>query len=382
MTLNFIDVFSGAGGLSCGLELAGMKCILGIDFNKHAIETFAANHPSADTYCGDISKLTNKKILEIVGDKKIHAVVGGPPCQGFSTVGPGNPLDQRNKLFMEFSRIVKQTSPDFIVIENVTGLIAQKNEKTLQAIFKHFKKMGYNLNIKVMSSQHFGVPEKRRRTIILGSKYSNTIIFPTPTHDTIIKKKYIPPRNVNDALKNLKDSKGNLFNHDLRSSIIKSKKDLKIIKYIPEGCGIRYKKDEINYLPSRIRLGINWSELPENRFRQTKYQRLNGKGPSPTIMTHRHSYYHPTENRFLTPREAASLQSFPNSFEFSGPITAQWRQIGNAVPPLLGKAIGTTLLKMHRKQKKLKSNNISNNVLTVKNINKLITEIRQKAFVY
>ena len=124
--LNFIDVFSGAGGLSCGLEMAGHKCLLGVDFDQHAINTFAKNHKHAQTYCGDITKLSTKMLKELTAGQKIHAVVGGPPCQGFSTAGAGNPKDSRNKLFLEFVRVVKVTKPNFIVMENVTGIVAKK----------------------------------------------------------------------------------------------------------------------------------------------------------------------------------------------------------------------------------------------------------------
>ena len=126
---NFIDVFAGAGGLSCGMEMAGMTCLLGIDADKHAMQTFAHNHKNAEAYCGDVSKLTQAHIKHLTKDQKIHAVVGGPPCQGFSTVGPGNPNDQRNTLFRQFVRIVRSTNPTFVVIENVTGILAKKNEK-------------------------------------------------------------------------------------------------------------------------------------------------------------------------------------------------------------------------------------------------------------
>jgi len=128
--------------------------------------------------------------------------------------------------------------------------------------------------------------------------------------------------------------------------------DAKRLARIPEGRGIRYERDELAFLPKSLRLGVDWKELPENRFRQSKYQRLDRNRPSPTIMTHRHSYFHPVENRYLTAREAARIQSFPNDFVFSGPLSAQWRQIGNAVPPLLGKAIGKALLNLVKKAKK------------------------------
>ncbi|WP_372655630.1 DNA cytosine methyltransferase [Halobacteriovorax sp.] len=376
--LNFIDVFAGAGGLSCGLELAGMKCVLGVDANKHAMETFAKNHKHAQTYCGDITKLTKKELLKKLDGNHVHVVVGGPPCQGFSTVGLGNPDDMRNTLFLEFCRIVRTTMPYFVVIENVTGLLAKKNEKTLQNIFKKFKTLGYDMDVQVMSSQNYGVPEKRRRTILIGTRVNCDITFPKHTHDTIIAKTYRDPMTVGDALSNLKTKSGKTLNHDLEQALIKSKIDLKRLKRIPEGKGIRYEADEKKYFTPSLKLGVDWVNLRENRFRQTKYQRLDRSLPSPTIMTHRHSYYHPVEHRYLTQREAAALQSFPNDFEFMGPLSAQWRQIGNAVPPLMAKAIGKSLKSMYKSYLMQKeSKNTKKN-----NSKQKIEYVREKAFVY
>jgi DNA (cytosine-5)-methyltransferase 1 len=366
--LNFIDVFSGAGGLSCGLELAGMKCLLGIDMDKNAIETFKTNHKYANTYCGSVSDLTEKKLKELIENETVHAVVGGPPCQGFSTVGIGDPNDLRNSLFKEFIRLVSITNPYFVIIENVTGLVAKKNEKTLKAIFKLFAKMGYTLDVQVMSSEFYGVPERRRRTIIIGSRLNNKIIFPNPNTENIV--------TVGAALKNLKAVNGKVYNHDVDLAAIKSKLDHARINLIPEGCGIRYEQDEKAYLPKKLQLGVDWKNIRENRFRQTKYQRLDRKKPSPTIMTHRHNYFHPIENRYLTQREAAAIQSFPNDFVFTGPLSAQWRQIGNAVPPKLGLAIGQAILGMYKEQtstdKKIKNTQTDDSLLN----------IRKGAFVY
>ena len=367
-SLNFIDVFSGAGGLSCGLELAGMKCLLGIDMDKNAIDTFKANHHFANTYCGSVTELSEKKLKQLINDETVHAVVGGPPCQGFSTVGIGDPNDLRNSLFKEFIRLVKITNPYFVIIENVTGLIAKKNEKTLKDIFKLFAKMGYTLDVQVMSSELYGVPERRRRTIILGSRINKEIIFPTPDSENIL--------TVGTALKNLKAPNGKIYNHDVELAAIKSKLDLARITMIPEGCGIRYEADEKNYLPKKLQLGVDWKNMRENRFRQTKYQRLDRKKPSPTIMTHRHNYFHPTENRYLTQREAAAIQSFPNEFQFSGPLSAQWRQIGNAVPPKLGLAIGKAIMAMHSKKTS------STKIIEIKKTEEIMTSIRKRAFVY
>ncbi len=367
---NFIDVFAGAGGLSCGMEMAGMTCVLGIDADKHAMRTFAHNHKKAEVFCGDVTKLTKAELKRLTGGKKIHAVVGGPPCQGFSTVGLGNPDDIRNTLFRQFVRIVKETKPDFVVVENVTGMLAKKNEQTLKAILKCFKQMGYPMDVRVLSAHEYGVPEMRRRTILIGNRIGADVVFPVVTHSDSKKKK---PVTVAEALKDIADKKGKTHNHDLDSAKLPSKIDEKRLERIPQGHGIRYERDEKKFLTKALSLGLDWKNLREGRFRQTKYFRLDGNKPSPTIMTHRHSYYHPTETRYLTQREAARLQSFPNNFVFFGPLSAQWRQIGNAVPPLLGKALGLAIYKMISNKKSLKQK---------KTVEETLTQVRSSAFMY
>lgn len=368
---HFIDLFSGAGGISCGLEQLGLKCLLGVDYDKYAIETFKANHPEAEAFCGDIRTISKKKFKELTGNKKIDLIVGGPPCQGFSTVGTGNPDDERNHLFNHFLRMVKYASPEYLVIENVTGLLAKKNEKTLYAILKSISQLGYYLDFNVLSAEQYGVPEVRRRTIIIGSKNNPNIALPKPTRKT--------PVTVGKVIEKLNAKGGKVYNHDIDSATPKNKIDIKRLKYIPEGRGIRYERDEKEFLPPRLRFDVDWKNMRENRFRQTKYQRLDRGRPSPTIMTHRGNYYHPTENRFLTAREAAKLQSFPNNFIFKGPLSAQWRQIGNAVPPQLAKEIGKHILKTHENVKtlKTKSKKISNEKFEEK-----LTNNRSQAFRY
>jgi DNA (cytosine-5)-methyltransferase 1 len=341
--LNFIDLFSGCGGLSVGLELAGHSCKLGVDFNSDAIETFKHNHKNSQSYCGDIQKLTSTKLKKLIDPIEIDMVVGGPPCQGFSTIGKGQAADQRNTLFKQFVRIVRICDPKILIMENVTGLLASKNKKTLEAIFREFEKQGYTMEARVLSSEEYGVPEIRRRTIIIGTKNCCAPIYPEVTHG---KRGNLKISTVGDAFSELISSEGEILNHNVETATIKNELDRKRLAKIPEGKGIRYEKDELAYLPKKLRFDIDWATIPEKRFRQIKYQRLDTKLPSPTILTSRTSYYHPTENRYLTVREAASCQSFPPDFEFKGSLTSQFRQIGNAVPPLLGFALGLAAKQM------------------------------------
>ena len=366
--LNFIDLFCGAGGLSRGLEMSDFHCVLGVDNDKAAIATFERNHPHADAYLGDISDFSNYKFKKIAGKQKIHLICGGPPCQGLSTVGEGIPDDPRNFLFLEFLRAVTSVKPDFVVIENVTGLLSRKNAKITVGIIKQFAKFGYNMSVRVLSADRFGVPQKRRRTIFIGNRIGIENIFPEPTHS---KK----PRTVIDAISNLKSFDGIEHNHDVAAAHIPSEIEKQRIMHVPEGRSVRYEKDEIEFLPPKLRFGVDWKKVDEGRFREKKLNRLHRKKPSPTIMTGRHTYYHPTKPRYLTAREAAAIQSFPNEFVFDGTIAQQWRQIGNAVPPLLGKAVGNAIIKSYKSRKKISVDpNIS--------INDIIAAVRKYAFDY
>lgn len=336
-SFKFIDLFCGCGGLSHGLEMAGHKCLLGIDKDAAAIETFLLNHPHATSYTGDIKKLTNKKIKELISNKTIDMVVGGPPCQGFSTVGKGSSDDERNSLFKEFVRIVKLTKPKVIIFENVTGILAKKNGKVLQEIFKNFEKIGYQMDARVMSADDYQVSSRRRRTIIMGTLGTKPI-YPEVTG--------CKPLTIAKLFKTFKTKDGQVYNHDIKGAQIKNELDAKRLEKIPAGRGIRYEKDELEFLPKRLRFGINWKEISENRFRQTRLQRIPWNDVAPTILTSRSMYYHPKETRYLTVREAAACQSFPNDFIFKGSTTAQFRQIGNAVPPMLAYYLGESIKKI------------------------------------
>lgn len=337
----FIDLFCGCGGFSKGLEAAGHNCLLGIDFDQHAVESFKHNHKNAKGMHMDITKLKKSELLRILDNQKVDMVVGGPPCQGFSTVGRGDINDERNSLFKHFIRVVRILNPKIVIFENVTGILAQKNEFTLKQIFKEFEKLGFNMSAEVLDASDFGVPSRRRRTIIMGVK-NDIPLFPKPL------KKKVNAKSVFDKINKLKKP----INHDLQTAQIKNPLDQKRLKHIPAGMGIRYQRDEEKYLPKRLRYDVNWETLREHRFRQTRLQRIPLDTPAPTILTSRSMYYHPIENRYLTTREAAGLQSFPLQFEFHGPLSAQFRQIGNAVPPKLAQEIGKVIKNFSFKKKK------------------------------
>jgi len=351
MKKTFIDLFSGAGGMSCGLEMAGLQCLLGVDQDKTAIETFKLNHKQAQAIAGDIRTISTEQINDIIQNQNIDIICGGPPCQGFSTIGSNNKEDTRNFLFWEFLRVVEAFDPDYILMENVTGILAKKNEKTLQLIIKCFTELGYTIDIRVLSAHHYGVPEKRRRTIVLGNKFGVANIYPEQLFKNSDEYSNLPsPRTVGWAFKNLCEVNGEAFNHDIEMAQISNELEKQRIRYIPEGKSVRYEKDQLAYLPQELWFDIDWKNLHEERFREAKLNRLNSNTCSGTINTNRTTYYHPTEERYLTAREAAAIQSFPPDYIFCGTLTQQWRQIGNAVPPLLAKVIGEAILKLDRRK--------------------------------
>ena len=367
MKNKFIDLFSGAGGMSCGLEMAGFECLLGVDSDPIAIQTFQLNHKNAETIVGDLREISVETIQQAIGKQKIDLICGGPPCQGFSTIGQNNHQDQRNFLFWEFLRIIKSLKPDYVIMENVTGLLSRKNEVTLNVILESFTQIGYKVDIKVLSAHHYGVPEKRRRTILLANRFQVKNLYPE-----ILFSNEEEARTVAWALENLITDQGDIFNHDIEQAQITNSLEKKRLSYIPEGGSVRYEKDQKKYLPPELWFDINWEQLLERRFREAKLRRLDRATSAGTINTSRTTYYHPTENRYLTAREAAAIQSFPANFIFCGTVTQQWRQIGNAVPPLMAKAIGQGILNLDQQKE---------NMETTIEIPK-IDEIRAEAFTY
>lgn len=347
---NFIDLFCGAGGLSTGLEMAGFKCIYANDVDAYSIDTIRANYPETLATCEPIQLLTKDKIRDYVGDKKIHLVAGGPPCQGFSTVGKGDPNDPKNVLFEHFVRVVDTVRPNLVLFENVTGILAAKNRPTLDNIVESFNQIGYKLFARVLESQHYGVPQKRKRTILVGTRNGEDFSFPVPGYDINFGKLYVPPKTLGGALLELEGYIANIDCndelHDIGYASISKEIDLKRIRCVPEGAYIRYKRDEDKYLPKKLKLGVDWETVREGRLRENHYHRLSRKKVSPTIMTKNNNYYHPTENRRFTLRELATLQSFPPNYIFKGSKVSIARQIGNAVPPLMARAIGKEILRM------------------------------------
>jgi DNA (cytosine-5)-methyltransferase 1 len=377
--LNFIDLFCGAGGLSTGLKQAGLNEVFACDFDKASIETFRANYPKTLAVHDSVQNLTPKYLKELVGEKKIHLVAGGPPCQGFSTIGKGNPEDERNSLFQYFVRTVRVLEPEYVLFENVTGMLSKKNEPVLAKIIRSFKRIGYHLSFKVLEAQQYGVPQKRKRTFIIGSKDSQSFDFPMPLFDIKKNSGYVEPKNLQDILNDLElfyKNNPELKLKDLDFTEILNDLNKKRVACIPPGEKIRYQEDEQRLLPKKLWLDYDWQTIREGRLRENHFHRLDPKKPTPTVNTHNHHYYHPLEVRKFSVREFAMMQSFPMEYEFRGGRTAAIKQIGNAVPPLLAKAIGKAI------KKKINENSTGTENLVKNYLKKSIKQIRSEAFIY
>lgn len=331
--LNYIDLFCGSGGFSLGFDNAGFKNIFSIDIEKNFCKTYKKNFKNHHLLEKDISKFTDNEIKRIVGNKKIDVIIGGPPCQGFSIAGNiGRKFidDPRNKLFKEFVRVVKVIKPNYFVMENVARLFTHAKGKTKDEIMSDFKKIGYNVEAKVLNSADFGVPQIRKRVIFIGTKTNSKIIFPKKS-----KKVY---KTVKESLKSL--------------PILKSGEKSRIANHVAMN-HTQQMLTKMNYVSD----GGNRDEIPKQLRPKSgdtrKYIKYNSKKPSITVTGDMRKVFHYSQNRALTVRELARLQSFPDHFVFEGTSISQQQQVGNAVPPLMAEGIANTIKEMSKKLNKI-----------------------------
>jgi DNA (cytosine-5)-methyltransferase 1 len=324
--VNYIDLFSGAGGMSLGFDKAGFNNIFSIDIEPRFCETYKTNFPKHNLIQKDISKLSNEEIKSLIGNKIIDVIIGGPPCQGFSMAGNiGRKFidDSRNQLFREFARIVEIVQPNYFVMENVARLFTHNKGETKKEIIDLFKKMNYNVDCKIVNTAHFGIPQVRNRVLFIGNKISNNIFFPTKTID-----KPISIKEAIDKLPKLQSGeKSKIPNH---ISMKHSEQMLEKMKYVSDG-GNR------NEIPELIR--------PKSGDVR-KYIRYKSTEPAVCVTGDMRKIFHYSQNRALTVRELATLQTFPLDFIFKGSTISQQQQVGNSVPPILAKEIALTIRKM------------------------------------
>ena len=315
--MTFVDLFCGAGGLSRGLEMAGLNGICGLDFFKEAAMTYRRNFSHPMIY-GDITLQETKDefyktVHEELNGRSLDIVAGGFPCQGFSMAGHRIVDDSRNFLYKELIEIVKRLNPKFVVCENVRGLRTMLGGLVEKKIISDFHEIGYEMNVAVLNAANYYVPQKRERVIFIGNRIDVTNYHP----EAILRPgEYVTLGEAVEDLMNIPENKD--FNHVFSKHSDEIKKR---IAAVPEGGSLMPKYKEA-------------------------YKKSPWNEPSCTVKeNHGGTNLHPKLPRCMTARELARLQSFPDDFIFMGPKSKQLTQIGNAVPPLLGKAIGLAVRK-------------------------------------
>ncbi len=366
-SVKVLDLFCGTGGFSHGFEQTGLfQVIGGVDLLPDRIETFVLNHAYAAAVCGDIRSVNWSEAL--AGFPELEVVIGGPPCQGFSSIRPFRTLtedDSRNNLVEKFALAVDSIRPKWFVMENVVGLLSNKGGETFRAVIEMFESMGYAVSWKVLNACLYGLPQRRERLIIVGNRQNVNFIWPAPTH-------YFEARSMAGKAHGQHASRAPLFGGMLSNAVtvmqaigdlppvaagqssIEYRTDLEPTEYqrAMRGTEAALTLHEATAHSARmlkiIRCsGSSRAALPEGMTRSgfsTSYSRLEADEPAVTITVNfvhpaSNKCIHPQQDRALTPREGARLQGFPDSYKFSGNRAQVIKQIGNAVPPLLGRII-------------------------------------------
>ena len=343
---NVLDLFCGCGGLSYGFELAGYNIVAGIDNDKKALETFELNHKNSKSICGDITNIHIEDIDKVTGGKKIDIIIGGPPCQGMSLSGPRKFDDPRNKLYLSYIRLVEEIQPKAFVIENVPGLVSLFEGKIKESIIERLTALGYDVQYQILCSADYGVPQSRRRVVFVGLK-KGTFKYPDKNKEQVtceMALSDLPP---------LEDCLGEEIQEYATPCTCDYQRIMRKRSKVVKNHIAATHSDKVKTIISLVPDGGNYKDLPEpyrsSRNFHVAWTRFNSQKPAPTIDTgHRH-HFHYKYNRVPTVRECARLQSFPDDFIFLGNKTQQFRQVGNAVPPLMAEAIALQLLKFINK---------------------------------
>lgn len=389
MKRKFIDLFCGAGGFSHGLEMAGFECIGGIELKEVIAKTHQLNHKHSKTISGDIRNIPPEEYAKIIGTDHVDVIIGGPPCPTFSTIGDakirsvtGKPTseDPRNQLFLEYLKYVDYFRPEIFVIENVPNFITKYKGKIFNTAVEIIENIGkddegngegiYEVEkpVQVVNAVYYGVPQTRRRMMLVAHKKTGVKFnYPEPTHyydqEDEESKKLKPCTTVRDAIGDLPTITDNWRITEMPYSKMDNLTDFqKLMRQTGNGKTLknnicRMSNDRAKRVFPHMAQGSKYMDLPKEirqilPFREDifkdRLKRLVMDEPSWTVIAHigmdGYMYIHPTENRTLSVREAARIQSFPDDFEFVGNQQDTYVQVGNAVPPLLGKAIGESLL--------------------------------------
>ena len=324
MKIKVLSLFTGAGGFDIGFKAKGFKIILASDIWDKAQETYNYNYPKIPFLKSDIRLISKETIMSLTNNEVPDVIIGGPPCQGFSVMGDKNTGDPRNELYEEYLRLISDLDPKCFVFENVKGLKTMFKGRFLNKLINQITALGYNLHFKVFDSSEYGVPQKRERVILVGTKLDNPFSFPKKSNKNISNIKSY--KNVNEAIGDLSNGT------QLENHLILNHGEIVIERYklIPEGG----KLPPPNELPKKIR---------RKNFGNT-YVRLHRDKFAPTMVPGNNAFpVHPYLDRSLTPREAARIQSFPDEFIFKGNRREQCILVGNAVPPLLAANIASSI---------------------------------------
>ena len=347
-----IDIFSGAGGLSLGAEMAGIKIDCAVEVNESAAKTFLRNHHSAKVVKEDIKSIDPKSLQP--DNKPVFIIMGGPPCQGFSTSNTRtrNMDNPKNYLFLEFVRFVKEIKPTWFVLENVFGITNINGGETEKQIEGCFRELGYTVKSSVLWASDYGVPQSRNRFFMVGNRLGIDFEFPKKFNYKVTVEEAIgdlPSLNNGDMIEEtsykLPLNKASKYAAEMRKDSDKPRQNF-----------VSKNNDLVIERYRHIKQGENWRAIPDYlmknyadklRCHSGIYKRLVANKPSVVISNYRKSMLiHPYEDRGISVREAARLQSFPDTFIFEGPISHIQQQIGNAVPPLLAKAVFQQIVKM------------------------------------
>lgn len=383
--LTMIDLFAGAGGLSEGLREAGFKGLYANEIKQRYSETYSLNHPETIIDQRDIRSvdagLVRKQLKLQRGE--LDLLAGGPPCQGFSINAPiRSNDDDRNHLFREFLRFVDEFFPRAVLIENVPGLVSFEGGLTLQAILTTLEKHGYQSDVRILYAPHYGVPQTRWRTIIIGLREGQEIskAFPEPVFEAPIRVNFtskfegrnivaLPQKvelpqsiSVKDAIDDLPILKNGEMGSKSKQYRTPPQNNFQQVMRAGSNGVVNHEAARLGKINlerlSHIPAGGNWTDIPKDllpkgmqRARRTdhtkRYGRVAPDGLASTILTkcdpHWGAYFHYNQDRSFTVREAARIQSFPDTFHFMGSRVEQYEQVGNAVPPLLAAAIGRSL---------------------------------------
>jgi DNA (cytosine-5)-methyltransferase 1 len=349
--LTAIDLFSGCGGFSYGFQQSGFHVLLGVDNSEIALKTFAKNHDNSMTLNLDLHEdEAINTIVESIEDKEIDVIIGGPPCQGFSLTGTRNENDERNTLFNAMFRLAKRVNPKAIIIENVPGLLKLYNGKAKKEIINLCNEYGYSCNPQLLFAPDYGVPQIRKRVFFVAlRKDLGTFEFPEKLYS---KDNYISCESAIDDLPDLEfDLGANELKYNKRPKTEYQKVMRNGNKVIFNHVGTKHTDHVINVI-SQVPEGGNHKDLPpgvgDSRKFNEAWTRYHSKKPSKTIDTGHRNHFHYKWNRVPTVRENARLQSFPDDFIFLGNKTQQNRQVGNAVPPILGQVLANQLKKYLR----------------------------------